>query len=64
MAHKSREEMQKLIEQGLERAALRAREIAFQTNTPLVIEEDGEVRRVWVTEEDIEAYRESIRDAL
>ena len=34
------------------RAAKRAREIARQTNTPLIIERDGKIVEEWVTDED------------
>ena len=44
----------KLIEKALNRSALKAREIALQTNTPIVIEEDGEVKHIKVTEQDVQ----------
>lgn len=64
MPTKKQEEMITLIEKGLKRAALRAREVAFATNTPIVIMVDGEVKEVMVSEQDIIEYRESIKDAL
>ncbi|AGW12403.1 hypothetical protein [Megalodesulfovibrio gigas] len=64
MAVKSREEMQELIEKALKRSALKAREVAFQTNTPLVVEVDGELKHIMVTEQDIQEYRKSIENAL
>ncbi|MDK2955796.1 MAG: hypothetical protein PWQ57_1292 [Desulfovibrionales bacterium] len=64
MALKSSEELKELIEKALKRSALKAREIALQTNTPIVIEVDGEVKEVFVTEQDVQQYREEIKDAL
>lgn len=64
MAIKNREEMQRLIESALKRSALRAREVAFRTGTPLVVEVDGQVRHLTITEQDIQEYRKTIRDAL
>lgn len=58
------DEFKNLIEKALNRSALKAREIALQTNTPIVIEEDGEVKHIKVTEQDVQEYRESIKDAL
>ncbi|XXJ20817.1 hypothetical protein ACR42D_15005 [Desulfovibrio caledoniensis] len=52
------------IDNAMKRAALRAREIAVQTNTPIVIEVDGKVKAVRVTPSDVEQYRELIKDAL
>jgi hypothetical protein len=40
-------------ERALKRAAMRAREIAFRTNTPIVIFKDGKIVRKWITEEDL-----------
>ena len=40
------------VPQALRRAAERAREIARQTNTPLVVMRDGVVVEEWVTDED------------
>lgn len=37
---------------ALLRAAKRAREIARQTNTPLIIERDGKIVEEWVTDDD------------
>ena len=37
---------------ALLRAARRAREIARQTNTPLIIVRDGKIVEEWVTDED------------
>lgn len=37
------------VEQALRRAALRAREIAAQTGTPLVVYRDGKIQHLWVT---------------
>jgi ribosomal protein L25 (general stress protein Ctc) len=64
MALKSSEELKELIEKALKRSALKAREVALQTNTPIVIEVDGEVKEVFVTEQDVQQYREEIKDAL
>lgn len=61
---KKHDEFQSLIEKALKRSALKAREIALQTNTPIVIEEGGEIKHLKVTEQDIKEYRESIKDAL
>ncbi len=58
------DEFKNLIEKALKRSALKAREIALQTDTPIVVEEDGEVKHLKVTEQDIKEYRESIKDAL
>ncbi len=60
----SNDELQKLIEDSLRLAALKAREVAFQTNTPIVIKIDGEVKTLKVTEQDIEEYRQSIKELL
>ena len=64
MAQCDHDEFQTLIEKGLKRAALKAREIALQTDTPLIIEIDGKVQKVKVTQQDIEKFREEIKDAL
>lgn len=58
------DEYKKLIEKALNRSALKAREIALQTNTPIVIEEGGEVKHIKVTGQDVRDYRESIKDSL
>jgi DNA-directed RNA polymerase subunit K/omega len=42
------------VEAALLRAARRAREIARQTNTPLIIERDGKIVEEWVTDIDDE----------
>ena len=39
---------------ALLRAAKRAREIARQTNTPLVIVRDGKLVEEWVTDDDLD----------
>lgn len=52
------------IDKAMKRAALRAREKAVQTNTPIVIEVNGVVKTVAVTPADVESYRETIKDAL
>ncbi len=52
------------IDKAMKRAALRAREIAVQTNTPIVIEVDGKVKAINVTPDDVEKYKELIKDAL
>lgn len=44
------------------RAALRAREIALQTNTHLVFMKDGVVVKEMVTQEDIDTLKQEIRD--
>jgi len=64
MPFKNSEELQEKIDRALKRSALKAREVAFQTKTPLVIEEDGEVKCIEVTQQDIQEYSESIKDAL
>ncbi len=46
------------VEAALYRAALRAREIAFQTGTPLVIFKDGRVVKKKITLKDVRAYSE------
>jgi hypothetical protein len=38
---------------ALLRAARRAREIARQTNTPLIIVRDGKIVEEWVTDDDV-----------
>lgn len=60
----SHDELQSLIEKGLKRSALKAREIALQTDTPLVVEVDGKVQKIRVTTQDVEKYKEEIKDAL
>ena len=40
------------VPRALLRAARRAREIARQTNTPLIIERDGKIVEEWVTDDD------------
>ena len=47
---------------ALLRAALRAREIAHATNTPLVIVRDGVLVEEWITERDLEEFAQSIID--
>ncbi len=64
MPHLTHEELLKKIDQGMHRAALRAREIALQTNTPIVIHVDGKVQEVWMTEQAIAEYREQYKDKL
>ncbi|WP_291329788.1 hypothetical protein [Desulfovibrio sp. UCD-KL4C] len=61
---KNHDEFKDLIEKALKRSALKAREIALLTNTPIVIEEDGEVKHIKITEQDVQEYRESIKNAL
>lgn len=56
--------LREMIDKAMKRAALRAREKALQTNTPIVIEVDGKVQALSVTAKDVEQYRESIKDAL
>ena len=56
--------LREMIDKAMKRAALRAREKALQTNTPIVIEVDGKVQALPVTAKDVEQYRESIKDAL
>ncbi len=46
------------VEAALLRAALRAREIAFQTGTPLVIFKDGRVVEKKITREKVRAFAE------
>lgn len=60
----NKKELQDKIEKALKRSALKAREVAFQTNTPLVVRVDGELQHLKVTEKDILEYRESIKDVL
>jgi len=60
----NKKELQDKIEKALKRSALKAREVAFQTNTPLVVRVDGELKHLTVTEKDILEYRESIKDVL
>lgn len=62
--HENAKDFSADIDKAMKRAALRAREIAVQTNTPIVIEVDGEVKAVRVTPSDVEKYRELIKDAL
>ena len=38
---------------ALVRAAIRARELALQTNTPLVVMEDGKLVEKWLRPEDL-----------
>ncbi len=64
MTRDEEKKVRELIEKGLKRAALEAREIAFRTNTPIIISVDGKVQEVMVTQEDIDAYKETIKDAL
>ncbi|ACS80715.1 hypothetical protein [Maridesulfovibrio salexigens] len=64
MTKDNNNEMLTLIEKALKRSALKARETALQTNTPIVVKVDGKVQHVKVTKQDIEEYRESIKDAL
>lgn len=64
MAQCNHDELQTLIEKGLKRSALKAREIALQTDTPLVVEIDGKVQQVKVTSEDVQKYKDEIKDAL
>lgn len=64
MAFKNHDELREKIEKALLRSGLRAREIALQTNTPLVIKEDGEIKHIMITEKDIQEFRESSKDTL
>lgn len=64
MTHHDREELLHKIDKALKLSALKAREIAYSTNTPLVIEEDGEIKHIKISAEDIKEYRELIKDAL
>ncbi|MEF2230765.1 MAG: hypothetical protein V3571_07540, partial [Pseudodesulfovibrio sp.] len=57
-------ELRELIDKALKRSALKARELAWKTGTPLVIELDGKVQRVSVSEQDVRAYREEVKDSL
>lgn len=45
---------------ALMRAALRAREVAHQTNTAIVYMKDGELVKEKVTAEDVRRFREAI----
>jgi hypothetical protein len=56
--------LREMIDKAMKRAALRAREKALLTNTPIVIEVDGKIQALPVTAKDVEQYRESIKDAL
>ncbi|HET8773665.1 MAG TPA: hypothetical protein VFP80_07735 [Thermoanaerobaculia bacterium] len=47
------------VPQALLRAAKRAREIARQTGTPLVIVRDGVLVEEWVTDDDDHSYAAS-----
>lgn len=47
---------------ALKRAALRAREIARDTNTPLVVVRDGVAVEEYVTDEEIEDLRSRLHD--
>lgn len=38
---------------ALMRAAMRAREIAYRTNTPLIVFEDGKLIKQWISAEDL-----------
>ncbi|MBM4228725.1 MAG: hypothetical protein FJ164_13450 [Gammaproteobacteria bacterium] len=38
---------------ALMRAAMRAREIAYRTNTPLIVFEDGKLIEQWISAEDL-----------
>lgn len=64
MTQERSRELRELIEKALKRSALKARETAWRTNTPLVIEMDGKVQRISVTEQDVREFREEIKDAL
>lgn len=64
MAHKKDDNLRLLIEKGLKRSALKAREKALQTNTPLVVEVDGKVQEIKVTTQDVQNFREEIKEAL
>ncbi|MHC4886207.1 MAG: hypothetical protein ACYTGH_14110 [Planctomycetota bacterium] len=44
-------------EAAIQRAAIRAREIAYQTGTPLVIWKDGKTVKRMVTKEELEAAK-------
>lgn len=60
----NKKELQEKIKKALKRSALKARGIVFQTGTPIVVKVDGEVKHLKVTEEDIQEYRESIKDVF
>ncbi len=64
MTHDEGKKVLRVIERGLKLAALEAREVAFRTHTPIIISVDGKVQKVMVTQEDIDAYKETIKDAL
>jgi len=44
------------IEKAMKRAALKAREVALQTKTPIIIELNGKIESIAVTHEDINEY--------
>jgi uncharacterized protein YabE (DUF348 family) len=44
------------IEKAMKRAALRAREIALQTKTPIIVELNGKIKSIAVTHEDVNEY--------
>jgi hypothetical protein len=64
MAHNKDDNLRLLIEKGLKRSALKAREKALQTNTPLIVEVNGEVQEIKITMQDVQNYREEIKEAL
>jgi ribosomal protein L25 (general stress protein Ctc) len=64
MTHNKDNKLRLLIEKGLKRSALKAREKALQTNTPLVVEVDGELKEIKVTTQDVQNFREEIKEAL
>jgi len=59
-ANDSRAFQLKDIEAALRRAAPRARQIAKQTGTPLVIVEDGRVIELEVTDEEIASFEREL----
>ena len=63
MVLKNNKEMLALIENALKRSALKARETALRTNTPIIVKVDGKVQHVKITEQDVQQYREEIKDA-
>ncbi len=48
------------IDAAMQRAALRARQIAKRTGTPLVVGEDGRIVHVEVTDEEIASFEKKI----
>lgn len=50
------------IEAAMHRAALRARRIAMQTGTPLIIGENDKIIEVAVTDEEIASFKREIAE--